>query len=249
MIIQNYLLEKIRRRRLFSNLYSLSIVDKAEELWEEGDNILFSYSDNGIVRLVFSVTEWNALRILLSRLNGSYVIDYLTRDPQLLSLDGVLLARMKRLVNTDCRVICQDNELQNYRRDDLATIAKDADISEINTIFWHTFNHEISHLLSDKELQEIIHEGKITIHKSDRIDAVLQVEVHPKKFYINQIVNLGEKSIIHALLLHRLFQYMDEGGKYVYAWVDEKNIASLKFHGKYGMHHDGMWNLVWRIER
>ena len=70
----------------------------------------------------------------------------------------------------------------------------------------------------------------------------------PKKFYINQIINKTGKEVIHAMLLSRLDQYRKSGGKYLYSWVEEANIASLKFHNKYGMEHDGMWNLVYRLK-
>ena len=71
----------------------------------------------------------------------------------------------------------------------------------------------------------------------------------PKKFYINQIVNKGKREIIHAILLNRLEEYIKAGGKYLYAWVEERNIASVKFHEKYGMKHDGMWSMSYSIER
>ena len=71
----------------------------------------------------------------------------------------------------------------------------------------------------------------------------------PKKFYINQVVNQGERKTIHAILLNRLEAYTNAGGKYLYAWVEDKNTASLKFHEKYGMKHDGMWSMIYSIER
>lgn len=39
------------------------------------------------------------------------------------------------------------------------------------------------------------------------------------------------------------------GGKYLYAWVEAFNVASVKFHEKYGMKHDGMWSMIYSIER
>lgn len=54
---------------------------------------------------------------------------------------------------------------------------------------------------------------------------MLQAEVMTKKFYINQVANKSEKHVIHAILLDRLEKYAEKGGKYLYAWVEEKNIA------------------------
>ena len=47
------------------------------------------------------------------------------------------------------------------------------------------------------------------------------------------------------MLQNRLKPYVEQGGKYVYAWIEKNNIASLKFHSKYGLAHDGMWNMVY----
>ena len=129
--------------------------------------------------------------------------------------------------------------------------ANEQDAEEINKILWVTFHTEISHLLSDDELRDKIRDEQITVHrnKDNHIDALLQADIMPKKFYINQVVNKGEKKAVHAILLNRLEQYIGAGGKYLYAWVEDKNIASMKFHEKYGMKHDGMWSMIYKIER
>ena len=103
-------------------------------------------------------------------------------------------------------------------------------------------------MLFDDELAEIIKEKKVIIHKDKQIDALLQIDVLPKKFYINQVINKADKCVIHAMLLSELSKYIQNGGQYIYSWVEENNIASMKFHQKYGMSHDGMWNIVYRLE-
>ena len=55
--------------------------------------------------------------------------------------------------------------------------------------------------------------------------------------------------IIHAMMLNRLKKYSETGGRYIYAWIDEKNIASIKFHKKYGMEPDGIWDIIYFTER
>ena len=131
---------------------------------------------------------------------------------------------------------------------DAGQIAVSGEEHEINQILWSVFDTRISHLLSDEEIKEAINRGEITIHRKQdgNIDAVLQTVVQPQKFYINQIYNCGQREIIHAMLLSRLKKYCDSGGKYLYAWVEEQNIASVRFHQKYGMKHDGMWNVVYQ---
>lgn len=131
---------------------------------------------------------------------------------------------------------------------DAGQIAVSGEEHEINQVLWSVFDTRISHLLSDKEMKEAIERREITIHrkKNGNIDAILQTVIQPQKFYINQIYNGGSREIIHVMLLSRLKKYCDLGGKYVYAWVEEQNTASIRFHQKYGMKHDGMWNMVYQ---
>ena len=51
------------------------------------------------------------------------------------------------------------------------------------------------------------------------------------------------------MMLNRLKKYSETGGRYIYAWIDEKNIASIKFHKKYGMEPDGIWDIIYFTER
>lgn len=242
----------INKRRIYplSNVYSLKMVTQIVSIWENDRGFLFAYNDHGVTRLGFFVSDWDALDLLLSKIqNGRYYLEYLTKDPIQTLKELVPVTRMKRLVNTDCRNVLNDKALICYRNDEISSFPNIQDTSEINELLWSVFRPEISHLLSENELSESISKGQVTVHKKEKIDAVLMADIMPKKFYINQIVNLGYKGNIHAMLLYRLTDYIRNGGQYLYAWVDENNIASLKFHAKYGMMHDGMWNLIWTLAR
>nr|MBQ6740143.1 hypothetical protein [Synergistaceae bacterium] len=105
-------------------------------------------------------------------------------------------------------------------------------------------------LVDDKELAEIIKAREVLISRGDdnKIISILQTKTQPRKFYINQVYNSGNKSIIHAMLLSKLKLYCGNGGKYLYAWVEESNIASIKFHAKYCMKPDGFLNLIYNLK-
>ena len=240
-----------RLQRMLNNHYSMDTIDHITGIWSVGDAFTFAYEDHGVRRLTFFAKDWRSVDELLKKVDGgSYYMEFMTKDPnEYKPADSTLTARMMRLANADCRsVFTGDSPVLQYR-DNTAVLKPGAeDVKEINSILWDIFRTEISHLLSDDELKEKL--DQFTVHKSNgSIDALLQAEVMPKKFYINQIVNRGEKRVIHALLLNRLEQYVEAGGKYLYAWVEENNIASLKFHAKYGLKHDGMWSVIYRLER
>lgn len=251
------ILERIksaRLQRLLTNCYSLNVVEHCQKVWTQGDEFLFSYEDHGINRLVFFAKSWQAVDRLLAEVKeGQYCLEFMAKSPEEYTPEGfVSIAALMRLANPDCcSVFDADSPLLQYKDAVRVEEAQEQDARLINELLWSTFDTRVSHLLPDDELSEKIKAGQITIHRDedDHIDALLQAEVLPKKFYINQILNRGERKAIHAILLDRLEKYAKAGGKYLYAWVEEHNIASMKFHGKYGMKHDGMWDMVYCSKR
>lgn len=251
------LYEKIktaRIQRFLTNCYSLDVIDHCVNTWEHGDDFIFSYEDHGIQRLIFFAKSWESVDQLLDKVEGDcFFLEFMTKDPnEYIPKNATLIAELKRLANPDCTSVFENDSLVlQYKDAAKFEIAREEDTKEINNILWTTFHTEISHLLYDKELCERIKNGQLTIHKNadNQIDAILQAEVMPKKFYINQIINKSTREIIHSILLYKLNEYIKANGKYLYAWVEKNNIPSLKFHQKYGMEHDGMWCMIYRLER
>lgn len=243
-----------RMHRALNNCYNFDVIERAKEIWCIGDDFIFSYDDHGVDRLSFFAKTWDVVNELLSIIDsGHYYLEFMSKDyDEFVPNESSLCAAMMRLSNPDCRYLLDwDSPLNQFMGSALVEDACESDVEEINDILWATFNTEVSHLLSNDELREKIIDGEVTLHRNDKgkIDALLQAEVMPKKFYINQIINKAEKHVVHAILLDRLEKYVNAGGKYLYSWVEDQNIASQKFHAKYGMEHDGMWSLIYRIER
>ena len=240
-----------RLARLLNNCYSMDTVEKCTDLWMMNDCFLFSYEDHGVQRLTYFVKDWKSLDELIEQIDyGTYYLEFMTKKPdEYVPQKAERIAALMRLANPDCISVFEAGfSVLQYRDPAIGEIAKEKDAEEINRILWDTFRTEISHLLTDEEVRESI--DQFSIHREGKeIDALLQADVMPKKFYINQIINQGEKKNIHAMLLNRLEDYINNGGKYLCAWVEESNIASQKFHAKYGMKHDGMWNMVYKLER
>ena len=248
--------DKIRQSRkshLLTNCYSTAPIGQEIKSWINGENLVFAYEDHGIQRLVYFASDWNALDGLLMDIDkGTYCLEFLTRNPnEYFPSESYTVAKMKRVANPDCSNVFQNERVMLFEDETIGGIANIDDAHEINGILWETFNTEVSHLLSDDEVRLAIERREFSIHKdkSGRIDSILQVIIQPRKFYINQVINRGEKKTIHAMLINRLKEYHSSGGKYIYSWVAEDNIASIRWHEKYGMIHDGMWNMIYRLER
>lgn len=244
-----------RANRLINNFYASDVSEKACGIWENGDEFVFAYEDHGINRLIFFVKDLKSIDVILKQIHqGKYFIDIIGRNRgDDLSSDIKAIAHLKRYSNPDCRSVFDNgSEVIIYKGSVSVETALEEDASELNKLLWSTFNTEVSHLLFDDELRTVIRSGQISLHRNDEgiIDALLQADVLPKKFYINQIINKScRKEVIHSILLDRLEGYVANGGKYLYSWIEETNNASLKFHEKYGMKHDGLWNTVYCLER
>lgn len=239
--------------RLMTNCYKEEAIEKAEERWESERAVLFAYDDHGVKRLIYYALDQETLEKLLKRLAGrEYVLDFLTRNPddnrEILENAGFqVLARMMRVSNFHCGSIFKELPIIDYRNDSIGYIADISETHEIKEKMWNIFDTRVSHLLDDEELMESIQRKEICIHRNEvgDIDAFVQTIVQPKRFYFNQIYNGAGKGIGHSLVLRSLCDYVSKGGEYVYAWVEETNVASLKFHEKYGMKHDGMWDMIY----
>lgn len=238
-----------------TNCYSLSVIENADDIWDYEESFLFSCNDNGINRLFFYVQDKFHLKKILSNLDsGTFYIDFITMDDNQYSkvFSGeILLAKMMRVATRDCSKILDDYTIMKYEDDSAGIVATYDDVHEINQLLWSEFDTAISHLCDDKELAGIVEKKEILIHRGNdnHIDALLQTDIKPKSFYINQVYNKGDKKNIHAIMIKRLKEYYKNGGRYVYAWVSENNIASLRFHKKYGLVHDGTWDIVYCIKR
>ncbi len=240
--------------RYVTNCYNKEILNKNEPYCAIGNNRLYLVEDHGVNRIFFfaeSMADINGMMAVVEP--GRYYLEYVTREKYGFVPDGATCkAAMMRVSNVDIKhTLDASEEITHFKHSVDADIATENDAEEINGILWSVFRTEVSHLLTTDELRSVIRKNQVMIHRDEecRIDAILQFEMLPRKFYINQIVNLSEKRVIHSILLERLTNYVEKGGRYVYAWVDEANTASVRFHEKYGMKHDGMWNMVYELER
>lgn len=255
IFIKNKLATLKSKCRPISNCYSTSVFELANNIWEYQDSFCFTYNDSGVERLVFfSDGEESLAKLINCTPRGRYYIEFLTKNPNEYNevfREEQLITRLKRVVNPDCSNVFLDEKVMQFEDESVPSFPIKEDAIEINKIMWGTFHTEVSHLLTDKEMVEAIDRGEITIHrnKSGDIDAVLHVVIRPKKFYTNHAINHADKRIINAMFISRLREYYLLGGKYIFCWVPEDNIASLTWNKKYGMIHDGMWNLVYCIER
>lgn len=254
--------EKVRKKieelqklgRLLTNCYSHDIIRYAEEIWDSEKAALFSYDDHGVKRLIYYALDKEELGKLLQQVGSGkeYVLDFLTRSPEenrevFEDVGFKILARMMRVSNPSCGSMLAELPIMAYYDDTVGYIADISETQEIKEKMWSVFDTRVSHLLYDDELAEAIKRKEICIHRNEagEIDAFVQTPAQPKRFYFNHAYSMAGRGVVHSLILKRLYRYVCEGGEYVYAWVDEENVASLKFNGKYGMRPDGMWNVVY----
>lgn len=243
--------------RVLTNVYSADVLSLGNVFIRNEHAALLAYNDRGVERLYYYAHSLQDIENLLTTLPGKeYVFEYMTKDPFdhaaiLSDMDFICLAKMMRMSVRNCNLQSDEAGIRQFY-DETVGVCPDVELAkDINKVLWSVFDTRVSHLLNDEEMVMAIKNKELLIHQNSGgdIDAVLQTVIQPHRFYINQIYNGANKSVIHAMLQKRLKKYTDAGGKYLYAWVDSNNIASIKFHKKYGLQHDGMWNMVYVLNK
>ncbi len=235
------------------NIAALILND--EDVIRCGNALVIIRHEYRVDRLLYFSADSADLLDAFGRLpKGEYYIDVVSRSvPELHEsfLEGGIscVAEMQRLSVRDVSAVFEDTSAVSCYRN--AVAAEKAELSEAQAVYdflWDKFDTGVSHLSDIDTIRSSISGGEFTVYRgSDGIVSLLQAVVKPRSFYINQIVNGAEKAVIHSMLLERLREYCDNGGKYAFAWVDKANAASMKFHAKYGMTHDGLCNYVYRL--
>lgn len=237
---------KRQSKKLKSNVYARQDQAKSYDAVCTPETLAYLENDHGVDRLYFYTTSGRDLQEVLSAISRPVTVDIVTRDEEefsgeLREAGFSVLARMRRLVNRDISTL-----MKTIKPSSLGGVALREDTEAINRKLWATFDTRISHLLSDRELAASIAKGEVLIVKErGSIITILQRSLDRRQFYINQVINEGESSYIHGLMGSELREFYDSGGRYMYAWVQDTNIASNKFHAKYGMRFDGLYDLIY----
>ena len=246
-----------KKGRVITNCFvSFDSSDITEyEVFSSEKTIIIINQEYKVSRVWFYTSEPQDFAELLkcSLNNAEYTLDIVTKDAvflknELISAGFSCIAEMMRLSNNNVsEVFLSDSAVYKFLDCEYGITAKSIDADEIFDILWRTFDTRISHLPDKKELVDMIDKGEFLIYrdKEQKLTSLLQTVAEPKRLYINQVYNSAEPKIIHSLLLNRIKQYCEQGGKYIYSWVEKNNIASMKFHGKYNMRHDGLWDIVY----
>ena len=258
--VSNYITKlKHSQEKVYSNCFMQFNKEQDWETLTSSKSLCIIKREYGANRLWFYTIDFDDLNFLIRNCldsNDEFIVDILTKEKTFLKknieqLGFVEYTKMMRLSCSDISLSMNNNsEIQRYYNPNIGIKAGLDDAVDVFKKMWEIFDTRISHLQTIDELKESIRRGEIYIQRNNNgeVAAFLQRILEPKRFYINQIYNGMQKEIIHAILLNELRKYNNNGGKYVYAWVEEKNIASHKFHEKYGLKHDGLWNVVYRIK-
>lgn len=240
--------------RVLTNSYGHYTWDIAIEAYFSEDSLVLVDVDNGVHRIFFYTVNADDLIPVIYEMPDSvgYCLEIVSKNrdeyKELLLKSGFEpLAFMMRMANPDIgELLNSPDGVMRYFNSRYGIRATREDAHAINDVFWKVFDTRVSHLLSDELLKQVIDNEQVIVERFDnQIKAILQYQKEPRKFYINQIYNRMQREVIHSILIKELQEYYKNGGKYLYAWVQEDNLSSVKFHSKYGMVHDGLWNIVY----
>ena len=227
--------------------------DKEWEVLETEQSLIIIITEKEIKRIVFYTVNFEDLKQLIQNVGENVVIEVISKDKNYLK-DAIERIGFKKLI-TQVKISCKkvsevfdaNSEIIKFYNPLIGELALESDADEINDILWSTFDTRSSHLKTKAELSKQIARGEFYVHRNEnnRIDMLIQQVSSLKAFYFNQVINKGDKTIFHALTINLLKRYCDNGGEYVYAWVNEDNVASFKYFSKYKLMEDGIYNSIY----
>ena len=248
-----------KHSKIITNSYMgfLDTIVGGFNFYENANAILISYSDCGVRRLVFYSNDVEHLRALLSEMPaGEYIMEKADRIGFESDLDlcGAGFEKLKKLDrysnNRIDELLGSDVPVLKYRGAVSKMVFTAAHRENVNRLLYETFDARISHLPDERLLSEQLDAGEfVGVMGDSEIVTLLQRRIEKKKFYINQIINIGKKDNVHSVLLEELDQFVASGGKTVYSWIEDDNEASIRFHEKYGMKKDGTYVTVYSYHK
>lgn len=244
---------KLQGKRVLTNCFFRFLdAERTWEVYHSDASTLLVKEDNGVFRLFFYTIDFADLKKLMDKElpnDREYTLEVIGKDrtlycDELNDMGFHAIARMNRLSIKDVSAYLTEKA---ENPDVLVVTAGLEDVPALMKKLWEIFDTRVSHLPDEEELKRSVEKQEICLYRDNHgdITAFLQSVAEPRSFYINQVYNSAEKKVIHTIMHRQLTKYVENGGKYVYAWVDEKNIASVRFHKKYGLEPDGLWTCVY----
>lgn len=242
-------------KKVYTNCY-LAFSREPDKEWytlDSDSSLAVILDEGGANRLYFYTSDFSDLKKLLDDNGMDPVVEIVAKnreelEDEMQQMGYKAIAHLMRVSNKDISEVISETPafISNYYGD-AGVYATPDDAKEISGLLWNTFDTRISHLLSEEETVEHINNKEFIYcrDESGKIVSLLQLIVSNRSYYVNQVINSGDKNMFHSMVVNTMKQYCDNGGKYTFAWVEEQNHASLGFFEKYGMHFDGLWNVVY----
>lgn len=250
---------KITKQKIFSNCFISfnTMMDKEWIVYCGERSIVIQDKDGDINRLYFYTLDFEDLDQVINANSLDGVIEIISKNRQeyeqeLARCGYIPLTHMKRIACKDITPTIDNTvDYSTLQSIEGFYFADSNDTDDIYNLLWETFDTRISHLPNHLELKQMINRKEFIIHRNNymKIDSLLQYQISPKSYYVNQIINHGDKVIFHNMVKYTLQDYIIKGGKYAFAWVEENNVASLNFFLKYGITADGVWNTIYTKNR
>lgn len=258
-MISEEILAKIKElrqidRKVKTNCY-IAFQTEPGKKWdtlESGKSLIIKNFEGGSERILFYTCDFSDMKQLVTKCAKDSTIEILSKNKLEMvdEMENIGYIPLTHMCRVSCADITDTIMLSCFAKNDQNNVGSYADLTDVEDIksmLWNTFDTRESHLPSDEELVEYIKAGEFYIVRDEKgkIVTLLQSKISAKSYYCNQIINMGDKTKFHNAVYNVLRKYVDEGGKYAYAWVKETNNASLGFFKKYNLLPDGLWNTVY----
>jgi len=243
-------LKKEHGRKIISNCYNYGVFDDDDSVRSihSSDSIIVTVDESDVRRLYFFVSGVSELgHVADVARSENAIVEIVTRN----EVDRELyLSAGFRLYSVLRRYSCPNlsdiayppaEEKDWYRADAM-------DAEDVYSKLHEVFDSNVSHLGTLDEVAESIQKGNVYICRDEdgSIVSLLEAVQDNTKLYINQVYNDKQKGCIHLIMKNVLSNFVENGGRYLYAWIPENNEPSKRFHAKYKLKPDKLFTFIFK---
>lgn len=210
------------------------------EVIQRKSTVIFTVNDGEVFRAYYYSSNQKELTECLKTLPLGTIIDIISKeknvDMEWLNEAGFFpyatYGRFGRTLHTEReeRERMSTNPLDRFFSDKYGEYAKKSDVAELQKIIYDTFDANSDHLLSDREMLELIEKKWVIIQRDrNQICCVFIYRIEGKKIYYNLSINKSTADVLYSIQKKALLSAISKWGvRYVYGWISLNNKQALK---------------------
>lgn len=210
------------------------------DVWEGTATIVFGIKEGMVYRVFYCSQNEEELGECLKQVPEGAVLEFITKEKVInenfLARAGFELYDTYGRLGRSLLGYEEEKERMKMQRmgcfydDSYGEIATKHDLSELQKVIYGTFDVKADHLLTDKEMLELIEKNQVIIQREcGKICCIFIYKIQGKKIYYNLSLNRSTADVLYSIQQKELLKAIREKGViYMYGWISLNNKAAVK---------------------